>query len=132
MSDVTRDDRERAWFHAPPIYGPSDKANWMSGQYDKYCSIIEDFKRCREVEYAAGLAAGIAQERERCVNLLRSDAAQTEIEARRILGNLITLTPADTDDWAMLIAMKHAIADMLEKPSAVIAAAEGDGDANSN
>lgn len=54
-------------------------------------------------------------ERDRIVTWLRDDARLTEIEARRILGNLTTLTQADTDDWAKLIAMKHGIADALEK-----------------
>ena len=53
-------------------------------------------------------------ERDRIVAWLRDDARLTEIEARRILGNLVTLTQADTDDWAKLIAMKHGIADALE------------------
>lgn len=54
-------------------------------------------------------------ERQRIIQWLRDDAALTTIEARRILGNLVKLTPADTDDWAKLILMKHGIAEALEK-----------------
>ena len=54
-------------------------------------------------------------ERQRIIQWLRDDAALTTIEARRILGNLVKLTPADTDDWAKLILMKHGIADALER-----------------
>lgn len=59
--------------------------------------------------------AAAKAERDRIVAWLRDDARLTEIEARRILGNLTTLTQADTDNWAKLILMKHGIADTLEK-----------------
>ena len=54
-------------------------------------------------------------ERQRIIQWLRDDAALTTIEARRILGNLVNLTPAETNDWAKLILMKHGITDALER-----------------
>ena len=71
----------------------------------------------------AAYAAGVAAERERIISELRDDARQTEVDARRILGNLIKLRPVDIDGWAKMVAMKHGIANMLERPSAAIAAA---------
>ena len=53
--------------------------------------------------------------KQRIIQWLRDDAALTTIEARQILGDLRKLTPADTDDWAKLILMKHGIADALEQ-----------------
>lgn len=55
---------------------------------------------------------------QRIVQWLRDDAALTTIEARQILGDLRKLTPADTDDWAKLILIKHGIADALEQGEA--------------
>ena len=61
----------------------------------------------RQAAFNAGRASA--------VEWLRDDANMTEIEARRILGNLVKLTPAETNDWAKLILMKHGIADALER-----------------
>lgn len=62
---------------------------------------------------AARHAADLSKQR--IIQWLRDDAAMTTIEARQILGDIRKLTPADTDDWAKLILMKHGIADALEQ-----------------
>ena len=67
-------------------------------------SIASQICKIRQAAYAAGVAA----ERERIIKGLRDDAKQTEVDARRILGTLIKLTPADIDDWAKLVAMQDA------------------------
>ena len=66
-----------------------------------------------EARLAARHAADLSKQR--IIQWLRDDAAMTTIEARQILGDLRKLTPADTDDWAKLILMKHGIADALEQ-----------------
>ena len=67
------------------------------------------------LELVAAMQAAFNAGRASAVQWLRDDANMTEIEARRILGNLVKLTPADTNDWAKLILMKHGIADALER-----------------
>lgn len=80
---------------------------------EQYADTIEALQ-ARVEALEAALRDAVKAERDRIVARLRDDARLTEIEARRILGNLVTLTQADTDDWAKLIAMKHGIADALE------------------
>ena len=81
---------------------------WAKGNdIDRFDALVQAFAAHRQAAFNAGRASA--------VEWLRDDANMTEIEARRILGNLVNLTPADTDDWAKLILMKHGIADALER-----------------
>jgi hypothetical protein len=79
MSDVTQADREAAWPHRSIIYTEGDKQNWMDGAYDRAVPLIRKFSAYRIAAYAAGLAAGIAQERERCSEIAdkESDGFET-------------------------------------------------------
>ena len=116
-SEVTQADRDAA----ARIVEAADRhgaATIRAGEWDHHAAVIVCAAH-RQAAYAAGIDA----ERERIIKGLRDDASQTEVDARRILGKLIKLTPADIDDWAKLVAMKHSIADMLERSSAAIAAA---------
>jgi hypothetical protein len=84
-------------------------------QAKKHYQTAYDYEMDLREAFATHRQQAAKAERDRIVAWLRDDARLTEIEARRILGNLTTLTQADTDNWAKLILMKHGIADTLEK-----------------
>ena len=108
MVEVTQEVREAAAdiMRRMPFGGMVGWASVFHGDDDGHW-IVQAFAAHRQAAFNAGRASA--------VEWLRDDANMTEIEARRILGNLVKLTPADTDDWAKLILMKHGIADALER-----------------
>ena len=113
--EVTQEDRDLV----VAFYSRSHATFWPDN-FSKAMETCDEIKRghCDNWELVQAVASHRQQaakaERDRIVAWLRDDARLTEIEARRILGNLITLTQSDTEDWAKLIAMKHGIAAALE------------------